>query len=119
MVSENRGGRFLKPNCFAQETYEIFGQMKMGPGGACPSGLHGKKAKVKCAEGEIFELPADAMALSLRARKDLLENGCDQELDYPKLGNIQCKFRVRLIGLKELKRLKHDVRELFSGRCGL
>jgi len=69
----------------AVETYEIFGQMKMGPGGACPSGLHGKKAKVKCAEGEIFELPADAMALSLRARKDLLENGCDQELDYPKI----------------------------------
>ena len=78
------------PNCFTQETYEIFGQMKMGPGGACPSGLHGKKAKVKCAEGEIFELPADAMALSLRARKDLLENaqnGCDEELDYPKLGD--------------------------------
>ena len=70
----------------AKETYEIFGQMKMGPAGSCPAALQGKKAKIKCAEGDIFELPADAMALSLRAKKDLLENGCEQELDYPQLG---------------------------------
>lgn len=69
----------------AVETYEVFGQMKMGPAGSCPAVLHGKKAKIKCAEGDIFELPADAMALSLRARKDLLENGCETELDYPKI----------------------------------
>lgn len=60
--------------------------MKMGPAGSCPAVLHGKKAKIKCAEGDIFELPADAMALSLRARKDLLENGCETELDYPQPG---------------------------------
>ena len=70
----------------AQETYEVFGQMKMGPAGGCPAELHGKKARIKCSEGDIFELPADAVALSLRARKDLLEKGCDQELDYPLLG---------------------------------
>lgn len=70
-----------------QETYEIFGQMKMGPAGALPSELRGKKAKIKCSEGDIVELPADAVALSLRARKDLLENGCDVELEYPPLGS--------------------------------
>ena len=35
-----------------EETYEVFGQMKMGPAGSLPAVLHGKKAKIKCAEGD-------------------------------------------------------------------
>ena len=70
----------------SQETYEIFGQMKMGPGISCPVELMGKKAKLKCTEGDVFELPADAVALSYRARTDLLDKGCEGELQYPCLG---------------------------------
>eukprot|EP00439_Symbiodinium_sp_Y106_P059933 s727_g8.t2 len=57
--------------------------MKMGPGTACPVELMGKKAKLKCTEGDVFELPADAVALAYRARTDLLDKGCDAELQYP------------------------------------
>ncbi|CAK8998773.1 unnamed protein product [Durusdinium trenchii] len=85
----------------AVETYEVFGQMKMGPAGGCPAELHGKKARIKCSEGDIFELPADAVALSLRARKDLLEKGCDQELDYPIKKSVMAKLSEYLKHHKE------------------
>ena len=69
-----------------QETYEVFGQMKMGPGQACPEELAGKMAKIKSKDGDVFDVPAEALALSFRARKDLLEKGCDEEFEIPCLG---------------------------------
>mmetsp|Transcript_67460 Transcript_67460/g.160938 ORF Transcript_67460/g.160938 Transcript_67460/m.160938 type:complete len:731 (+) Transcript_67460:80-2272(+) len=65
------------------ETYEVFGQMKMGPCQAPPQELEGKTARIKCADGEVLEVPAEALALSFRAKKDLLEKGCDQDFEVP------------------------------------
>ena len=63
--------------------------MKMGPGTSCPVELMGKKAKLKCTEGDVFELPAEAVALAYRARNDLLDKGCEGELQYPCLSRKQ------------------------------
>ncbi|CAJ1426835.1 unnamed protein product [Effrenium voratum] len=85
----------------AGATYEVFGQMKMGPGQACPRELVGKKAKLKCAEGDLFELPAEAVALSLRARSQLLEKGCDEVLEYPIKKTVMAKLAEYLKHHKE------------------
>ena len=59
----------------------------MGPCQAPPQELEGKTARIKCADGEVLEVPAEALALSFRAKKDLLEKGCDQDFEVPHLGS--------------------------------
>eukprot|EP00931_Biecheleriopsis_adriatica_P036781 TRINITY_DN21150_c0_g1_i1.p1 TRINITY_DN21150_c0_g1~~TRINITY_DN21150_c0_g1_i1.p1 ORF type:complete len:955 (-),score=246.14 TRINITY_DN21150_c0_g1_i1:133-2997(-) len=65
----------------AGEMYEVFGQMKWGPGVACPASLVGKRVQLQSKEGDIFELPAEAAALSLRMRSDMLGNS--DKFEYP------------------------------------
>ena len=80
-----------------QETYEVFGQMKMGPGQACPEDLVDKTARVKCADGDVLEVPAEALALSFRARKDLLEKGCEEEFAVPCRGGMVLQRSSRVM----------------------
>ena len=83
-------------NLASEETYEVFGQMRMGPCQAPPPELEGKTARIKCADGEVLEVSAEALALSFRAKKDLLEKGCDQDFEVPQLGctglHVPAKF---------------------------
>eukprot|EP00931_Biecheleriopsis_adriatica_P049912 TRINITY_DN28886_c0_g1_i1.p1 TRINITY_DN28886_c0_g1~~TRINITY_DN28886_c0_g1_i1.p1 ORF type:complete len:841 (+),score=209.10 TRINITY_DN28886_c0_g1_i1:83-2524(+) len=73
----------------AGELYEVYGQTKWGPGSGCPAELVGRKVKLKSREGkETFVLPAEAAALSLRLRSQLLDAGCEEVLELPFSGKV-------------------------------
>mmetsp|Transcript_30841 Transcript_30841/g.89704 ORF Transcript_30841/g.89704 Transcript_30841/m.89704 type:complete len:764 (+) Transcript_30841:135-2426(+) len=65
------------------ELFEVLGALRFSNFEACPDELRGGVAKLKPAEGDIIEVPAEAACVSASVRRALLQNGIAEEVSLP------------------------------------
>lgn len=65
------------------ELFEVLGWLRFSNFEPCPSELRGKTIKLKPAEGDVFEVPAESACISASVRRVAVQRGIDEAISLP------------------------------------